>query len=270
MVLACAGTVPSWYTLGNNQVEMIENRLKSKIKKHNWDQWKTGNELRARAKRCLAILGDIPDHRWDQDVLVDVLKSRGLQPSTINRYLATMDSLDYPVNYLNVPKAEQRVLSEIELETLDDNVRAVDGWDDYKAFYGFLRDTGCRGIEEFNRLDWNEVDWGGRSCLLTAFKGKHVNRTVPLTDIALNSLKWLAHVDYDLDRDAWYRFWRMVRLDPDNKPYDLRHTFCTRLLDAGVAPQTVMHIMGHSDLRMTMEYYHLRPSTLAEAARLLQ
>ncbi|GAA3659028.1 tyrosine-type recombinase/integrase [Asaccharospora irregularis] len=37
--------------------------------------------------------------------------------------------------------------------------------------------------------------------------------------------------------------------------HTLRHTYATRLFEAGVSPKTVQALMGHSDISMTMDIY---------------
>lgn len=39
------------------------------------------------------------------------------------------------------------------------------------------------------------------------------------------------------------------------KFHALRHTYATRLFEAGVAPKTVQHLMGHADIQTTMNIY---------------
>ena len=39
--------------------------------------------------------------------------------------------------------------------------------------------------------------------------------------------------------------------------YDLRHTFATRMIEAGVDLPTLRDIMGHKDIRTTMRYVHV-------------
>jgi len=42
---------------------------------------------------------------------------------------------------------------------------------------------------------------------------------------------------------------------PDISPHILRHTFCTRLANAGMNPKALQYIMGHSNIGMTLDYY---------------
>lgn len=47
--------------------------------------------------------------------------------------------------------------------------------------------------------------------------------------------------------------------------YSLRHTSATDAVGAGVKGFTLAELMGHSDIRMTQRYVHLRPDHLLEA-----
>ncbi|MFQ7481971.1 MAG: tyrosine-type recombinase/integrase [Ruminococcus sp.] len=48
-------------------------------------------------------------------------------------------------------------------------------------------------------------------------------------------------------------------------PHVFRHTFATRAIEAGMQPQVLKTILGHSSLAMTMDLYsHVLPDTKAE------
>lgn len=47
-------------------------------------------------------------------------------------------------------------------------------------------------------------------------------------------------------------------------PHVFRHTFATRAIEAGMQPQVLKTILGHSSLAMTMDLYsHVLPDTKA-------
>lgn len=50
---------------------------------------------------------------------------------------------------------------------------------------------------------------------------------------------------------------------PDMTPYNCRHTFSTRAVRAGIAPQLLSRMMGHTDIKTTDKYYtHLDPEDI--------
>lgn len=61
------------------------------------------------------------------------------------------------------------------------------------------------------------------------------------------------------NKHPWRRRWvREVPLlaDPQPTPHDIRHTFGTRLGEAGVPVHEIMDAMGHSNLQSTQRYIH--------------
>jgi integrase len=73
-------------------------------------------------------------------------------------------------------------------------------------------------------------------------------------------------IDKKVDSDAWTDLLRAagvrhVRL------HDCRHTAATLLLSENVHPRVVMELLGHSQMRTTMDIYsHVMPALAREAA----
>lgn len=55
----------------------------------------------------------------------------------------------------------------------------------------------------------------------------------------------------------------------DFRFHDLRHTFASHLVMAGVNIRAVQELLGHKDIKMTMRYSHLSRQHLQEAVGLL-
>ena len=69
-----------------------------------------------------------------------------------------------------------------------------------------------------------------------------------------------------------YRHWHRALRDAgivDFHWHDLRHTFASRLVMAGVDIRTVQELLGHKSLRMTERYTHLSPAHKLSAVQQL-
>lgn len=142
--------------------------------------------------------------------------------------------------------------------------------------------TGLRRGDLFD-LEWTHVDLSHRQIRKVIAKTSRSKATepavLPLSDEAFKTLKvWKAQgtgagllfpSPRTGDRlDNINRAWGNLLTDAaiDNfRFHDLRHTFASKLVMAGVDLNTVRELMTHSDIKMTLVYAHLSPDHKAAA-----
>lgn len=59
-------------------------------------------------------------------------------------------------------------------------------------------------------------------------------------------------------------------IKPPFRLYDLRHTYGTRAVEAGIDVFSVAKLMGHADLRVTERYVHLSKRHLEDAQKRIE
>ena len=143
--------------------------------------------------------------------------------------------------------------------------------------------TGLRRGEQF-ALEWEHVDFS--TGLLTVPRSKSGElRRVPMNDVvrevfrALPSRlksKWVfpskkgkTHMD---PKNAMNRVFVPAVKEAGIRNFhwhDLRHTFASRLVMAGVDLRTVQELLGHKTIAMTVRYSHLSPEHQLEAVQRL-
>lgn len=149
-----------------------------------------------------------------------------------------------------------------------------------------LWETGTQP-QEMTSLEWGNVDLDGRAIHIVpttryGLKSRKRERAFPIESKPLLEMltlkKWHAGKAADdphslvfpgesgqqISKDQLRR--RLVRclkacgIDANGRsPYSFRHTFCTRMLQAGVSPMILKKLMGHSTTRMIdVIYEHLQ------------
>jgi site-specific recombinase XerD len=63
---------------------------------------------------------------------------------------------------------------------------------------------------------------------------------------------------------------RETGIEPPFRLYDLRHTYGTRAIEAGIDVFSVAKLMGHADLDTTQRYVHLSKGHLEEAQKKIE
>ncbi len=144
--------------------------------------------------------------------------------------------------------------------------------------------TGVRRGELF-QLKWENVDLERKNLTVTGETSRKSGKTrhIPLNDNALAVLKqWKKqrsavspYVFHDADGTPFegvetsFRGVLSKGSITNFRWHDLRHTFASKLVMAGVDLNTVRELLGHSDYKMTLRYAHLAPEHKAAAVKKL-
>ncbi len=187
-----------------------------------------------------------------------------------------------PIAYIEKPQAGKRdqVVTRNELDMILSHVRDQE----FRDLVMIAWEVGARP-QELLRVEARHVDLRNLRWVFPKdeAKGKRCVRIVYLTEKALTITKrlMLKHPEGPIFRNSQGRRWtpyavncRFERLkkkiDTKYCLYAFRHSYATRLLEAGVDALTVSVLMGHSDTTMLGKVYqHLshNPQHLLEQAR---
>jgi integrase len=218
-------------------------------------------------------------------------KDEGRSEVTSNRELACLKNLftmamkwgkasENPVKQVRLFREDNgrtRFLTEEEEACLLEHCRA-----ELRSIMIAVLHTGFRKSELLS-LTWSNVDFRHRLITVEAAYAKNGEaRSVPMTSMLTETLKTF-RINGDpvapvfRARDgSWYRdistaFATAVRRAEivDFTFHDLRHTFTSRLIMAGVDLTTVKELMGHKHIAMTLRYAHLAPGHKRSAIAVL-
>lgn len=217
----------------------------------------------------------------------------GKEPSTVNRYLAVLRLILRTA--VNLEKLERSPFEgrRIRLAREQGRTRIVTFTEEHrylKAANATLRDiavllieSGLRPTELF-RLRQGDVSLRNRQVIVRASKTENGECAVPLSEAALEVLKRRVadakgaylfpycnrhRYDWNLPmvtiQKAHEEALKHAKIAPPFRLYDLRHTYATRAIEAGIDVLTLRELMGHSDLQMTSKYVSLSQRHLTEA-----
>ena len=127
-------------------------------------------------------------------------------------------------------------------------------------------DTGVRHDGELNRLNTDMINFGKKELQFKRPKTGNWS-TIPLTARALEVFKRRREIALKDEnnrffpvskssiRHNWDKYRVKAGLSADYTPYCTRHTFITRLVEAGVSPKAVMDLAGHGAIETTLTFY---------------
>lgn len=170
------------------------------------------------------------------------------------------------------PPPEARVTEIQPFESWAEVLATAAGMDDGldAAVVRFACATGLRP-SEWQRLRWRDVDVEGKMLYVPGTKTAAAARTINMPRLAVEALPAAPTgkgslvfpiVRYDYWRkDRWRIALGRAGLD-QRPPGQMRHTFATLALSAGVPIDAVSKTLGHKNITITLKYYakHVRPS----------
>lgn len=129
---------------------------------------------------------------------------------------------------------------------------------------------------EITQLTWPDIDLKAKRVTVRAGYAKSGKaRHIPLNSEAVAVLKqWKKQqpegrlFNLICTAKAWGALMTAAKLE-DFRFHDLRHTFASKLVMAGVDLNTVRELLGHGDIKMTLRYAHLAPAHKQAAVELL-
>lgn len=225
--------------------------------------------------------------RW----LKDCQKDYNWRPATVNRYKA-MFSLAFRLGMengkcqTNPARLVKRLREDNERTRFltpeeEEKIRAVIARDfpEHMQEFDIALHSGARQGEQYKLL-WSDVNPDARVTLRRTKNG--TTRHVPLNVVARSAFKKLKESSDGQERvfigesgkplKKPRHWWEKVPKEAgieDFRWHDIRHTFASRLVMAGVDLRTVAQLPGHKTLQMVMRYAHLSQShELAAVERL--
>ncbi len=128
-------------------------------------------------------------------------------------------------------------------------------WEDWKVQEGVLYVTGKTGPREI------QISRAGRRCLT------RLRKRAPREQIFITPER----NEGPLDRRLWFeKAARKAGLRPAFRYHDLRHTYCSRLVSAGVPLLEVQQLAGHKSYSTTLRYAHLSPDHRKRAVEMIE
>jgi len=134
---------------------------------------------------------------------------------------------------------------------------------------------------EWTGLRWDNVNLNGAaSCIYVTHTKTGNDRVVPIEALGRRALEELRQRSPNAKVVPVGRtqYWAKVRaaaelagLPPEkSRPYALRHSFASRLVEKGVHIRVIAELLGHVDMRATMTYTTPGDEQLRQAVRLLE
>ncbi len=213
-----------------------------------------------------------------------------VKPSTVNRELNVLKCmfhraiewdmiLDSPAKKVKKFQVDDKRVRFLTVEEINRLLSVCSG--SLFGIVGLAINTGMRR-GEILKLKWEDVDFENGIIYIEASSSKNkCHREIPMNSFVIKTLEELkknARSPYVFCKPGGC-FLGSIRKSyatalekaniKDFRFHDLRHTFCSQLVNSGVDIYTVMELAGHKSIKMTMRYAHLTPNQKKVAIEIL-
>jgi len=240
---------------------------------------------RALGTKCLAEIRPLDVENYKIERL------QKAKPATVNREVALLKrmfnlayqwdfALENPVKGVKLLREDN--LIERILQPEEEPLLFAEAHPDLRPILVAALNTGMR-LGELLSLQWPDVNLPQRVITVRKTKNGRLRR-IPINNPLLHTLaslkQQLPQSEYVFPSPRSGQRRRSVRTAfeaarrraglTDLRFHDLRHTFATRLVAAGVDLVTVKELLGHQDISMTLRYAHASPERSLDAVRRLE
>jgi integrase len=216
-------------------------------------------------------------------------RSKVVAPATVNREMACFKCIfnkciewemirDNPAKRIRIFKLNNKRVRYLEKDEITTLLR--NSSDKLKNIITFAISTGMRK-GEIQGMRWKDIDFKNNVITLPITKNgevRHVPICTNVKDILLNmkerSTSTVVFCDEETGESYNFRKSFETALRKSNIKdfhwHDLRHTFASHLVMAGIDLNTVRELLGHKSLEMTLRYAHLSADHKMRAVQLLE
>jgi integrase/recombinase XerD len=248
-------------------------------------------------RRIKAFLAYIEDQKKDlgqvterdiQQYILHLKRDKGLTPGTINNYTSAirffyMQVLGKPWDSKKIPRMKQRQTLPV-VPPKEDVLALLHATTNLKhrAILALLYGSGLR-VSEVAKLKIRDIC--SKTMRIRVENAKHnTNRYTILSEVSLAILrsyfKRYFSSGYQLDdwlfpghdpgepistkaiKNTLIRLRSALQLDPAISAHTLRHAFASHSLENGVDPVFIQQMLGHKNLKTTVQYLHLTSKSL--------
>ncbi len=256
---------------------------------------KSANSKKYRISDMQSFFGNLPLRRFNALIVGQYqtgLINKELKPASINKNISILKAMFRMAVDWNM--VEEETLKQVrKVKLLPENNRRLRylSQEECQALINACKphlkpivitalNTGMRKGEVL-RLKWEQVDLKHGFILLDVTKNGE-RREIPINNTLKQTLKGLARrldISYVFADPKTGKPYQGIKRSfhsalkkagiSDFRFHDLRHTFASHLVMAGVDITTVRELLGHKTLTMTLRYAHLAPAHKVKAVDIL-